>query len=71
MPDSNDELMRAALESLEFPASRDDVIAAASDRGEVDAAALESLTALPAGTYTSVDEVVGAVPRRPDEIGTF
>ncbi|MEJ2870907.1 DUF2795 domain-containing protein [Actinomycetospora sp. OC33-EN08] len=65
MTDRDDARVRKALQGMDFPASRNDVVAYATDRGEVDEKTLVALGDLPAGDYASVDEVVDAVPQRP------
>ncbi|MDL5160212.1 DUF2795 domain-containing protein [Actinomycetospora termitidis] len=65
MTDRDDARVRKALQGKDFPATRDEVVAYVTDRGEVDEKTLVALADLPTGTYGSVDEVVDAVPQRP------
>ncbi|MCD2187024.1 DUF2795 domain-containing protein [Actinomycetospora soli] len=68
MTDRDDTRVRKALQGANFPSERNDLVAYATDRGEVDEKTLTALAALPAGTYGSVDEVVDAVPHRPGSV---
>jgi hypothetical protein len=65
MTDRDDARVRKALQGKDFPAERNDLVAYVTDRGEVDDATLTALGALPEGRYSSIDEVVDAVPQRP------
>jgi uncharacterized protein DUF2795 len=65
MTDRDDARVRKALQGKDFPAERNDLVAYATDRGEIDDATLTALGALPEGDYASVDDVVAAVPHRP------
>jgi hypothetical protein len=65
MTDRDDARVRKALQGKDFPAERNDLVAYVTDRGEVDDATLTALSSLPEGRYSSVDEVVDAVPQRP------
>ena len=68
MTDRDDARIRKALQGKDFPAERNDLVAYASERGEDDPSTLEAFTALPAGTYATLDDVVAAVPQRPDQV---
>ena len=65
MTDRDDARVRKALQGKDFPAERNDLVAYATDRGEIDDATLTALGALPEGSYASIDDVVASVPRRP------
>jgi hypothetical protein len=65
MTERDDVRVRKALQGKDFPADRNDLVAYATDRGEIDDATLTALGALPEGSYASVDDVVAAVPQRP------
>ena len=65
MTDRDDARVRKALQGKDFPAERNDLVAYVTDRGEDDDATLTALASLPAGTYSSIDDVVDAVPRSP------
>jgi hypothetical protein len=65
MTDRDDARVRKALQGADFPAERNDLVAYATDRGESDDATLTALAALPEGRYSSIDDVVDAVPHRP------
>lgn len=54
-----------ALQGLEFPASRDQLIEFATDR-QADAETLAALRALPVGRYANKAEVLDAVPQEPE-----
>ncbi len=61
-----DELrVEKALQGLEFPASKDQLLDFATDRVG-DAETLAALRALPAGQYTSKEDVLAAVPQEPE-----
>jgi hypothetical protein len=65
MTNRDDVRVRKALQGKDFPAERNDLVAYATDRGEIDDATLTALGELPAGTYESLDDVLAAVPHRP------
>lgn len=65
MTERDDIRVRKALQGMDFPAERNDLVAYATDRGESDDATLTALGALPEGRYSSLDDVVAAVPQRP------
>jgi hypothetical protein len=50
-----------ALSGVEFPASRDGIVRAASDKGGLDNEALFILENIPEGTYASRDELDRAI----------
>lgn len=68
MTDRDDARVRKALQGADFPADRNDLVAYATDRGEVDEKTLTALAALPEGRYGSMDEVIDAVPHRPGSV---
>lgn len=53
--------IHAALEGLDYPASKDDVVAHAA-QGQPDEAALRLLRALPVAIYDNREQVMAAVP---------
>lgn len=65
MTDRDDVRVRKALQGMDFPAERNDLVEYATDRGEVDDATLTALAELPEGRYETVEDVVAAVPHRP------
>lgn len=65
MTDRDDSRVRKALQGKDYPATRNDLVEYATDRGEVDHATLTALAELPEGRYESVDDVVASVPQRP------
>lgn len=67
MTDRDDMRVRKALQGKDFPADRDDLVAYATDRGEADPKVLRALSAIPAGSYATVDDAVAAVPQRPEQ----
>ena len=67
MTDRDDARVRKALQGKDFPSDRNDLVTYATDRGEADEKVLTALAALPEGRYQDLDEVVAAVPQRPDE----
>ncbi|RRO15662.1 DUF2795 domain-containing protein [Saccharopolyspora rhizosphaerae] len=54
-----------ALQGLDFPADRDQIIDFATDRG-ADAETLAALRSLPATQFANKDDVVQAVPQEPE-----
>ncbi|WP_406692548.1 DUF2795 domain-containing protein [Saccharopolyspora sp. ID03-671] len=54
-----------ALQGLDFPADRDQILDFATDR-EADAETLSALRSIPSARYASKDEVVHAVPQEPE-----
>lgn len=54
-----------ALQGLEFPAAKADVIEYARERGATPKT-LEALESVPGGTYASKDALVDAVPQEPE-----
>lgn len=67
MTDRDDARVRKALQGRAFPASRDELVAYVTDRGESDQRVLRALEALPEGQYRNIDELVAAVPQRPEQ----
>ncbi|TDC90373.1 DUF2795 domain-containing protein [Saccharopolyspora aridisoli] len=54
-----------ALQGLEFPADREQLVDFATDR-EADAETLTALRSIPARQYANKDEVIEAVPQEPE-----
>lgn len=54
-----------ALQGADFPATKDELLAYAEERG-VDAKSLQALRTLPEGRYESMDDVADAVPQEPE-----
>lgn len=54
-----------ALQGLEFPATHEQLIEFATDRG-AGAETVTALRALPAGRYANKEEVIEAVPQEPE-----
>jgi len=67
MTDADERRVGKALQGLEFPAGRDDIIAFASERGAHEKT-MRALYSLPRRSYTSTDDVEEAVPQRPEEV---
>ncbi|HEY2222882.1 DUF2795 domain-containing protein [Actinomycetospora sp.] len=65
MTDHDDARVRKALQGMDFPATRNQLVEYATDRGEIDDATLTALAGLPEARYGSIDDVVSAVPHRP------
>ena len=65
MTDRDEARVRKALQGKDFPAWRNDLVAYATDRGEVDEKTLAALAELPEGHYSAIDEVLSAVPQQP------
>jgi hypothetical protein len=65
MTDRDDARVRKALQGMDFPARRNDLVEYATDRGHIDDATLTALAGLPECGYCSIDDVVAAVPSRP------
>ena len=65
MTDRDDARVRKALQGMDFPARRNDLVAYATDRGQFDDATLTALASLPEGPYSSLDDIVASVPSRP------
>jgi Protein of unknown function (DUF2795) len=61
--DQDDIRLRKALQGKDFPASRNDLVAYATDRGDADEKVVAVLSALPEGTYTNMDEAIAADPQ--------
>lgn len=66
LTDADERRVGKALQGLEFPASRDDIIAFASERGAHEKT-LRALYALPRRSYSDTDDVEQAVPQRPEQ----
>lgn len=66
MTDADERRVSKALQGLEYPASKAELLTYAEER-ESDPRTLRALEALPEGSYGSHDEVERAVPQRPDE----
>ncbi|WP_010523874.1 DUF2795 domain-containing protein [Nesterenkonia sp. F] len=54
-----------ALQGVDFPASKGDLVAYAEER-DVDAKSLQALRALPDQRFENMDSVVEAVPQEPE-----
>lgn len=54
-----------ALQGLEFPATREQIVDFATDR-EAEAETLAALRSIPAGHYGNKDQVLNAVPQEPE-----
>ncbi|MQA13599.1 MAG: DUF2795 domain-containing protein [Pseudonocardiaceae bacterium] len=65
MTDRDELRVRKALQGMDFPADRDQLLDYATDRS-AGQRTVEALRALPAGSYGSVDEVEQAVPQSPE-----
>lgn len=65
MTDRDDARVRKALQGKDFPASRNELVEYATDRGEIDDPTLTALADLPEANYESLEDVVAAVPQRP------
>lgn len=61
MTSTQPEQVRAALEGLNYPASKDDVVAHAAER-EAGGAVLKLLRSLPVAVYENRNDVMAAVP---------
>ncbi|GII01610.1 DUF2795 domain-containing protein [Planobispora takensis] len=60
------DLVRSALMSLDYPADKQTVVRHAIGAGARDEA-IKALSALPLGTYDSIDEILRSIPRDPAE----
>ena len=65
MTDRDDQRVRKALQGKDFPASRNELVEYATDRGEIDDLTITALAELPEGRYDSMEDVGAAVPQRP------
>lgn len=65
MTDADQRRVRKALQGLDFPASKDEMLTYVDERG-AGAATETAVRAMPEGTYGSVDEAEQAVPQRPE-----
>lgn len=66
MTDADERRVDKALQGLEFPASKEDIVAFAAERGAYEKT-MRALHALPAGNYPNSDSVEEAVPQRPEQ----
>ncbi len=66
MTDADERRVSKALQGLEFPAQKAELVTYAEDR-QADPRTLRALRSLPEGTYSSNDEVESSVPQRPDQ----
>ncbi|GAA4614513.1 DUF2795 domain-containing protein [Saccharopolyspora hordei] len=64
MTKSDDRRVRKALQGADFPATKQDLITYAEERG-ADAKTMLALRAVPDGTYDDADQVEDAVPQQP------
>lgn len=69
MTDRDDLRVRKTLQGKDFPAARNELVEYATDRGESDDRVLQALASLPEANYQNIDEVVAAVPQRPERAG--
>jgi hypothetical protein len=60
--DAHEQLVRGALEGLQFPARQYEVVTYATDRGGVEPAVLDALVALPSRAFTSAEDVIVSLP---------
>ncbi len=58
--------VRKAIEGLQYPASKQDVVAYAEERGSAGRTS-DALRALPDGTYHNAEEVAESVPQEPEK----
>lgn len=66
MTDSDERRVTKALQGMEFPAEKADLLSYAETRGAGEKT-LRALHSLPEGSYGNSDEVEQAVPQQPDE----
>lgn len=66
MTDADDNRVRKAIQGVDFPAGKAALVNYAEER-EADPKTMRALWALPGGDYGSSDEVVKAVPQRPEQ----
>lgn len=66
MTDADERRVAKALQGLEFPADRADIITYARDR-DAHEKTMSALFALPPGQYASTDDVEKAVPQQPKQ----
>jgi hypothetical protein len=66
--EDDDQRVRDALDGMDFPAERDDVIDYATDRAAADDRLLTVLEALPDRMFSTVDDVVISVPDYADQL---
>ncbi|MER7010189.1 DUF2795 domain-containing protein [Saccharopolyspora sp. NPDC000359] len=64
MTDSDERRVRKALQGADFPATKEQLVDYAQERG-ADAKTMLALRALPEGTYDNSDQVESAVPQQP------
>ncbi|GAB3259932.1 DUF2795 domain-containing protein [Arthrobacter pigmenti] len=65
MTDRDELRAEKALQGVDFPASKEELISYAENRG-ADAKSLQALRALPDQRFNSLDEVTAAVPQEPE-----
>lgn len=66
MTDADERRVAKALQGLEFPASKENIVAFATERGAHEKT-MRALQALPGGSYADSDAVEDAVPQRPEQ----
>ncbi len=66
MTDADERRVGKSLQGLEFPASKENLLAYAQERG-AGPKTLRALQALPAGEYPDSAAVERAVPQRPEQ----
>ncbi|MBG0827239.1 DUF2795 domain-containing protein [Planomonospora sp. ID67723] len=64
--ETDPELVRRALLSLDYPADKQEVVRHAAGAG-AEEAVTRVLSALPLGTYDNLDEILRSIPRDPAE----
>ncbi|SNR36022.1 Protein of unknown function [Haloechinothrix alba] len=66
MTDADIRRVRKALQGLEYPATKEDILGYVVER-EPDARTERAVRGLPEGTYHSAQHVEDAVPQRPEQ----
>ncbi|WP_181188462.1 DUF2795 domain-containing protein [Actinopolyspora mortivallis] len=69
MTDADERRVSKALQGLEFPADREQLLRYAEQR-QADPRTLRALRALPAGVYHDGAEVENSLPQRPEREGS-
>lgn len=64
MADAQEQLIRAALEGMRFPAGHRDVMTYVIDRGGIEPDVLDALERLPARAFSGPEDVVISLPDR-------
>lgn len=68
MTNADQRRVRKALQGMEFPATKQDMLTYVDDRG-AGTATEKAVRALPDGTYDSADEAEATVPQSPESAG--